>query len=72
MLNDNAAARKFWRRIFYRTVVLSALFHDIGYPWQYVDRIGTSLKQNVNVLHPMNSIVLNIGIIPLNLAMLVN
>lgn len=60
MLQDNAAARKFWRRIFYRTVVLSALFHDIGYPWQYVDRIGTSLKQNVNVLHPMNSIVLNI------------
>lgn len=60
MLQDNPAARKFWKGLFYRAVVLSALFHDVGYPWQYIDRIGTSLKQNVNVLHSKNSIASNI------------
>lgn len=57
MLEDNAAAREFWKGLFYRTVVLSALFHDIGYPWQYTDRIGSSLKSKVEILHPLDTTV---------------
>ena len=49
--------REFWKKLFYRTVVLSALFHDIGYPWQYVDRIGSSLRKSVNNLHQGGNVV---------------
>lgn len=60
MVDDTPAAREFWKGLFYRTVVLSALFHDIGYPWQYLDRIGTALRKNVGILHPKDTTVLNI------------
>jgi hypothetical protein len=30
---------KLARDIFYETAVISALFHDIGYPWQYINRL---------------------------------
>lgn len=60
MLDDNKAARDFWRGLFYRTVVLSALFHDVGYPWQYVDRIGNTLSKSVSVLHPVDTTAMNI------------
>lgn len=60
MLEDTAVAREFWKGLFYRTVILSALFHDIGYPWQYVDRLGMELKKNVGILHPMETTVMNI------------
>lgn len=60
MLDDTTVAREFWKGLFYRTVVLSALFHDIGYPWQYVDRIGAALRKNVGILHPTDTTVLNI------------
>lgn len=60
MIDDTPAAREFWKGLFYRTVVLSALFHDIGYPWQYVNRIGTALKKNVGILHPQETTVLKI------------
>ena len=60
MLDDTPVAREFWKELFYRTVVLSALFHDIGYPWQYVGRIGASLRKNVDILHPKDTTVLNI------------
>lgn len=39
-----------WKHVFYRTATLSSLFHDIGYPWQYVHRIGTELKSCSQVL----------------------
>lgn len=57
MLKDSILARQFWKDLFYRTVVLSALFHDIGYPWQYIDRIGVALKKNVGILHPTETTV---------------
>lgn len=60
MIKDTAAAREFWKGLFYRTVMLSALFHDIGYPWQYVDRIGMALKNNVRILQPMDTTVKSI------------
>lgn len=30
--------------IFYEAAIIAALFHDIGYPWQYVSRLSKSLK----------------------------
>ena len=45
-------ARSFWKNMFYKTAVLSALFHDIGYPWQYVGRIKDSLTMSSPLLHP--------------------
>ena len=60
MIDDNKASREFWKGLFYKTVVLSALFHDIGYPWQFVDRIGSDLKKNASILHPIDTAVSNI------------
>ena len=60
MLEYNAAAREFWKDLFYRTVVLSALFHDIGYPWQFIDRIGTAIRKNASILYPVESTVIRI------------
>ena len=34
---------KFARDVFYETAIISALFHDIGYPWQYINRLDESL-----------------------------
>lgn len=28
---------------FYETAIISALFHDMGYPWQYIDRLNESI-----------------------------
>lgn len=36
--------RKVWAEtVFYETAVMSALFHDIGYPWQYLKTVSNSL-----------------------------
>lgn len=29
--------------VFYETAIISALFHDMGYPWQYIDRLNESI-----------------------------
>lgn len=34
---------KLARDIFYETSIISALFHDIGYPWQYINRLDESI-----------------------------
>lgn len=34
---------KLARDIFYETAVISALFHDMGYPWQYINRLDDSI-----------------------------
>lgn len=36
--------KKFAQDVFYETAVVSALFHDMGYPWQYVNRLTDSIK----------------------------
>lgn len=60
LLLDNKTSRIFWKGVFYRTAILSALFHDMGYPWQYVDKVGTSLKRVVPQLHPSEKVVFSI------------
>lgn len=43
--------RTIWAEtVFYETAVMSALFHDIGYPWQYLKNISNSLEKIDNVL----------------------
>lgn len=34
---------KLARDVFYETAVISALFHDMGYPWQYINRLNKSI-----------------------------
>lgn len=53
---NSVLARSFWKNMFYKTAVLSALFHDIGYPWQYVGRIKDSLTMSSPLLHPEESV----------------
>ena len=60
VLENTPLAKEFWKDLFYRTVILSALFHDMGYPWQYVDRIGADLRNRVPLLHPSDSVVSSI------------
>ena len=37
--------RTIWAEtVFYETAVMSALFHDIGYPWQYLKTVSNSLE----------------------------
>ena len=57
MQKDSIVAREFWKGLFYQTAVLSALFHDLGYPWQYVDRVGAALRRSVTTLHQSDSLV---------------
>lgn len=60
MLKENEASKEFWKGLFYHTVLLSALFHDIGYPWQYVGRVGKSLNNSVAYLYPSDSVAIPI------------
>lgn len=60
MFEDNPASREFWKNLFYNTVVLSAYFHDIGYPWQYLNRIESNLGNAVDVLNPLDDVIARI------------
>lgn len=60
MLQKSEAAKEFWKDLFYHTVLLSAVFHDIGYPWQYLSSVGKSLNNSVSYLHPSDSVAMPI------------
>lgn len=51
-LNKNSVTFQYWMDLFYQTALLSALFHDMGYPWQYLGRIGYPLGKSTNALKP--------------------
>ena len=37
-------ARQRWAEVlFYQATMVSALFHDIGYPWQYINKVGRGI-----------------------------
>lgn len=40
---DNAVAKALWRILFVEAAYLAAVFHDVGYPWQYAERLQTNL-----------------------------
>lgn len=33
-----------WKSVFYQTAIITAMFHDLGYPWQFIERMHDSLK----------------------------
>lgn len=40
----NSFARKTWSEaIFYQTAITAALYHDIGYPWQFLNKVGANI-----------------------------
>lgn len=40
---DNPYTKQFWKSLFFETAMVSAIFHDIGYPWQFINRLNNSL-----------------------------
>lgn len=37
--------KRLWvKDVFYEAAIISALFHDMGYPWQYVNRLAKSME----------------------------
>ena len=46
LLQDDNVARHLWKDLFYETAITASLFHDTGYPWQYVGRLRNSIGKN--------------------------
>lgn len=44
LLENTPIGREFWKNIFYETTLIAAVFHDIGYPWQYINRLNNNLN----------------------------
>ena len=42
-LNDSAVGRALWKCLFVEAAYLAATFHDMGYPWQYVNLLNNKL-----------------------------
>lgn len=41
---DNSACRQLWKSLFVEAAYIAALFHDMGYPWQYVNLLSNKLE----------------------------
>lgn len=41
---DSLISKAVWKDLFFETAMVSAIFHDIGYPWQYINRLSASIK----------------------------
>jgi len=44
LLKDTPLSREVWKNIFFETAMVAAIFHDLGYPWQYINRLQSSIK----------------------------
>lgn len=44
LFNKTALSREIWKTLFVETAFLAAVFHDLGYPWQYVNRLNSKLS----------------------------
>lgn len=42
-LEDSPKTKSLWRALFFETAYISSVFHDIGYPWQYVNLLNSKL-----------------------------
>lgn len=52
--NANNELKRMWvQDVFYETAIISALFHDMGYPWQYINRLamGVDAADYNNILN---------------------
>jgi len=43
-LKEDKVCRSLWKSLFFEAAYLAATFHDMGYPWQYVDTLGNNLE----------------------------
>ena len=43
-LNNSYAGRVLWKSLFLEAAYLAAVFHDMGYPWQYVHLLSNKLE----------------------------
>lgn len=39
--------RDLWRLVFYQTAIITAMYHDLGYPWQFIERMHDFLKDDM-------------------------
>lgn len=39
--------RELWKVIFYQTAIITAMYHDLGYPWQFIERMHDFLKDEM-------------------------
>ena len=44
---NTALSRQNWEDIFTESVVLAAMYHDCGYPWQFVSMVQSALEVHV-------------------------
>jgi hypothetical protein len=43
-LNGSSMGQTLWRSLFIETAYLAAVFHDMGYPWQYVNLLTNNIE----------------------------
>lgn len=43
-LGSNSISSRLWKALFLETAYLAALFHDFGYPWQYINFMADKLE----------------------------
>ncbi len=44
IFKDNIIGRTFWKNSFFEIALVAGIFHDIGYPWQYINRLNDNLN----------------------------
>jgi len=44
LFDGSILSREIWKALFVETAFLAATFHDLGYPWQYVNRLNSKLE----------------------------
>ena len=42
--------RELWRQVFYQTAIITAMYHDLGYPWQFIEQMHETLKDDILLL----------------------
>lgn len=54
---NNFILREMAKSVFFQTAMMAAVFHDIGYPWQYIMRLNKSLQSSdFNLRDPFQNI----------------
>ena len=52
LVADDPVAKAVWRSFFREAAYMAAVFHDLGYPWQYAERLQGNLDgMNAPIMH---------------------
>jgi len=46
--------RELWKQVFYQTAIITAMYHDLGYPWQFIERMHDFLKDDILLCGRLN------------------